>query len=563
MPETTNEPKKRGRPKGSKSRNSVNDINTTAEINQENTILDEKFSHEFNSAIPVSLSMGDTVIDCPVDLDMISEYKANPMIYNQQLRRLSWWAYRTNGTISSGLDYMRSMHTLDKVVYTTVPNTSDSFKKRRMSNKKKFESTLDAIKYKKFIRDALLKEFNDGIIFYYLETTKPVAENKKYLSDEEVLNIFEINELGINVSIIALPVDYCKIISRKNGSPLVAYDLRYFSQYCGDRLKRKLRSFPKEIRDGWSRYVAGKQIQPWLLLNNDNTICHKIKSADSEPWGIPMPIASLDDILYANHFINTKRSVLDDLNNQIFYETYPEGERKGSSSLSQPQQTAQHNMIKSALFNNNNRYGKAFFSLATGTKLDQIKVDTTIFDEKNEVNVKNNISQDLGIEAAIVGGKSNANFATATLNIECISSSIYSYITEIVDELNKVINANIIKDNSCPTKMSILPTTFVNRDKMVKYMSDLYARGKGSLQAWVSSTGVDPECYLALMEEELEQDFENRFPVHKTSFTLTSKDSDMSDVDKSAGRPETTNPDNENTIQSKTTNSNASPKPGV
>ena len=169
MSELNNEPKKRGRPVGSKNKNTAQRAENTVEVNP--SIIEEKsFSYEFNSSIPVSISMGDTVIDCPVDLDMISEYKGSPMVYHHELRKLSWWAYRTNGAISSGLDYMRSMHTLDKVVYCSTNNTSDSFKKRKNTNKKKFDSTLSTIKYKKFIRDALLKDLNDGIIFYYFET---------------------------------------------------------------------------------------------------------------------------------------------------------------------------------------------------------------------------------------------------------------------------------------------------------------------------------------------------------------------------------------------------------
>ena len=37
-------------------------------------------------------------------------------------------------------------------------------------------------------------------------------------------------------------------------------------------------------------------------------------------------------------------------------------------------------------------------------------------------------------------------------------------------------------------------------------MKDLYAMGKGSLQAWIASTGFNPQAYLALMDEELEED---------------------------------------------------------
>lgn len=539
--EPQNIPKKRGRPR-------------------KNPVETNNFSYEYNSSIPCSVYNGMDIIDCPIDLSMLPNYLKDPMSYNQQLRQLAWWVYRTDGTISSGLDYMRSMHTLDKVVYCKSDNTSASFKKKRLINKGKFESTLETIKYKKFIRDALLKDSNDGIFFYYFETTSPTNDNNKFLSDIDVLNITEINQLGINASIISLPVDYCKIIGKKNSSYVAAFDLRYFTQFTDENLERKLKAFPKEIRDSWLSYSTNKQIQPWIKLDNNKTIIHKIKSSDSDPWGIPLSVAALDDILYANHFVNTKRNILDDLNNQVFYETFPEGEKKGSSSLTEIQQKAQHNLVKSALFNSNNKYGKAFFSLASGTKLDQIKVDTSIFDEKNESNVKNNISQAIGFESSILGGESKSNYATATLNIESISAYIYSIISDIVDELNKVINSNIIKDSNCFVKMYILPTTFVNRDKMVKYMSDLYARGKGSLQAWISSSGFDVEAYTALMDEELENDWENKYVVHKTSFTISGKDSNDGDPDKSVGAPTKDNSNNSQTIQTKTNGNNMMPK---
>lgn len=538
--ETQTVPKKRGRPPKQR-----------IELNN--------FSHEYNSSIPCSVYNGCDIIDCPVDLSMLNDYLKDPMSYNQQLRQLAWWVYRTDGTISSGLDYMRSMHTLDKVVYSKSSNSSTSFKKRKQANKYKFESVLDIIKYRKFIRDALLKDFNDGIFFYYFETTSSSNDNKKFLSDIDVLNITEINQLGINASIISLPVDYCKIIGKKNGTYVSAFNLRYFTQFTDENLKRKLLAFPKEIRDGWTSYSTGMQTQPWIKLDSNKTIIHKIKSADSDPWGVPLSISALDDILYANHFINTKRNILDDLNNQIFYETFPEGEKKGSSSLTDKQQKAQHDLVKSALFNNSNKYGKAFFSLASGTKLDQIKVDTSIFDEKNESSVKNNISQAIGQEPSLVGGESKSNYATATLNIENISAYIYSIISDIVEELNKVINANIIKDDQCNTKLYILPTTSVNRDKMVKYMSDLYARGKGSLTSWISATGFDVEAYMALMDEELENDWENKYVVHKTSFTISGKDSNDGDPDKSNGAP-TKDSNNEQTIQTKTNGGNLMPK---
>ena len=112
---------------------------------------------------------------------------------------------------------------------------------------------------------------------------------------------------------------------------------------------------------------------------------------------------------------------------------------------------------------------------------------------------------------------------------------------------------------------AILPVTFVNRDKQVKYMSDLYARGKGSLTAWIASTGWDSDIYLSLMDYELENDYENKYPTHKTSYTLSGKDLEASDVDQSNknGRPKVEEKTNENSIASENINGNAQPKPST
>jgi hypothetical protein len=87
---------------------------------------------------------------------------------------------------------------------------------------------------------------------------------------------------------------------------------------------------------------------------------------------------------------------------------------------------------------------------------------------------------------------------------------------------------------------------------MIGYVKDLYLQGKGSLTLWASAVGISSEVFYAMLDEELEENIENKYPVHATSFTQSSKDT---------GRPTVDNPTNENTIQSKTNNSNGQPKP--
>ena len=107
-------------------------------------------------------------------------------------------------------------------------------------------------------------------------------------------------------------------------------------------------------------------------------------------------------------------------------------------------------------------------------------------------------------------------------------------------------------------KMCMLPTNFVNRAEFVKQFSDLYARGKGSLIAWIAATGVNADDYITLMDYELDEDFENKYPVHKTSFTVTGKDApEHEDVDNNNGGLES-NPSTESTVAN---DGNASPAP--
>ena len=84
-------------------------------------------------------------------------------------------------------------------------------------------------------------------------------------------------------------------------------------------------------------------------------------------------------------------------------------------------------------------------------------------------------------------------------------------------------------------------------------MKELYLQGKGSLSLWASACGISPDVFFALLDQELEEDIENKYPVHQTSYTLSGND-------KSSGRPITDDP-TENTVASRSNNGNAMPSP--
>ena len=418
-------------------------------------------------------------------------------------------------------------------------------------------ATLKTIDDKLFIRDALHTEMREGIAFYYFDIRKPSNDFQQSMSDYDVENIVEINELGINARIVTLPWQYTKIVGKKNGRYVLAFNLRYFDDFTGDTQERKLKKYPKEISDGYNKKRNGL-IKDWLILDSDKTMCRKIKCKDSEPWGRSLVIAALEDVLYKDYYTDTKRNVLDEINNKIIYETFPEGKDKGTCALSKKQQEDQHNTVKQAIMTKNSKGGTSFFSVAAGTKLDSIDIDLDIFDSKNESDLNNNISLDLGICASLIGAMSTGNFASGQSNLEMITAQLYTWVYEWQTELNYVINKNIIKDDKNKVEIYYFPTSFVNRKTFFDQMKTLYSEASGSLTFLVASAGIDPDVYFNILDQEIEDGIYQKYLPHQTSYTMSAKEEDSTNL---GGRPTVDNPTNENTIISKSNNANDLPSP--
>ncbi len=536
--------------------------NPAQEMSNQNAITPatETVLHEFNTQLGAShlnmISQGSKRI-APYSTEQILRMAQEPMRYISQLRQWARWAYYSSGTVGTAIDALTSLHALDYVV-TARPKKAGMQRKGYRPSADRMHSVLRSMRYKEVIRDAVFHNANEGMYVGYMETRTVPVERKLALTDTDILGITEINSAGINTVVIPLPIDYVRIIGRRNNCYEAAFDLRYFDGMMDDERKRKLRSFPRQIQEGWEKYHNGgfDNGATWLRLDWRRTIVTKIKSSQNDPYGVPFAVAALDDIDYAKYFINTKRMVLDKVNNQIYYETFPEGKDKGTSALSKKQQENQHNTVKQALTQRSNSSGIAFFSLAAGTKMDSLPVNIDLLDEENENAMKEDVNNAIGVGAAALSGSSStSNYATAMLNLEIVANNVFTWIEAIVEELNKCLNYNVIRDSSYRVEFRVLPITFANREKQVKYFSDLYARGKGSLIAWIAATGMNTDDYLSLMDYELEEDFENRYPVHKTSFTMTGND----DADQNISSSDA--PANASTASTVANNGNASPSP--
>jgi hypothetical protein len=446
------------------------------------------------------------------------------------------------------------MPTLD---YVIVAHGSNKKKNKKAQNKSLMDMTLRNIRHERFMRDALWRDMVNGECYYYFETNTTNESRQKNLSDFDVESIFEINELGVKASVISLPDEYVRIIRRKNSSPVIAFNLEYFKS-GEENEKSKLKKFPKEIRKAYDDWSKNKTKYNWYILDNSRTIVHKINSADNEPHGRPLVLPAINDILYRDFFTQTKRGVLEEVNNRIIYETFPEGKEKGLSSLTQKAQKLQHETIKDAIMTKNERNKISFFSAAAGTKISTIETpNTQILDSKYESNLDDRIALRLGFASASLNGVGSGSYSGQITNLELVSAQIFQWVDEIAEELNKCISANIIKDNKNWVEVKYLPITHVNKKNMVGYAKDLYLQGCGSISLWASATGISPETFFALLDQEQEAGIYEKYQPHQTSYTLSGK----ANQQKQSGRPTDDDSLNDNTIKSKSNNGNANPSP--
>lgn len=541
--------RKRGRPRKN---TSENNIDSSSISNEKDTSTNSTKSYEYNSYYAATSLLYDTIFKCGIydyfSKDEIDCVLRDPIGNHDIAIRLSNFVYTKNGIVSNSIDYMTALPCLDSIII----DKSSKKTKIAKQNKELMKSTLKIIDDKKFIRNALFTEMTDGIAFFYFETKKRVVDRNKYMSDYDVENIVEINELGINASIITLPWQYTKIVGKRNGRYVLAFNLRYFDDFTGDTLERKLKKYPEEIVKGYDKKKKQLVNGDWLVLDNDKTLCCKIKCKDSEPWGRSLIISALSDVLYKDYFTDTKRNVLDEINNKIIYETFPEGKDKGSCALTKSQQEDQHNKVKQAVMSKNSRGGISFFSVASGTKLDTIDVSTDIFDSNNESDLNSQISLDMGICASLIGAMETGSFAAGTNNLEMINAQIYTWVYEWQNELNHVINKNIIQNDRNKVEVYYFPTSFVNRKSFFEMMKSLYCEASGSISFLVASTGVDVDAYFAVLDDEISNGIYEKYQPHQTSYTL-SKNGE-------SGRPTTDNP-TDNTVKSQNNNGNDLPSP--
>ena len=116
--------------------------------------------YEFNSytdqIIYTTYGGGYNLLDYYTE-EQIAEIIKNPMLYHDEIREISLQLYGSNGSYSNTVDYLTALHTLDRVIVSHGKN-----EKKKQQNKELMNATLNTIKDREFIRDALFRGMVEG-----------------------------------------------------------------------------------------------------------------------------------------------------------------------------------------------------------------------------------------------------------------------------------------------------------------------------------------------------------------------------------------------------------------
>lgn len=498
------------------------------QIPQENTYYNEV---ELNSLRDMCFSYG-FISEDSLSMPELKYRIKYPMIYNSVLRQISKQSYYSNGTYGQAIDRMIALPTLSYI--TTLRNKSQQMK----NIKSRFNIVLKLLNIERTTRDILRSLLIEG---YYVGILRDTTAYNKDIDTTMIQSLDRLEGLSLddNFMIQPLNLDYCKIIGFQNNVSIAAFDMQYFDQFKNGGLTNEIKNYPKEFMKAYINYRKDGS-KRWFVLDPKKTIALKSKASEIDAYGVPFGISALADIKMSNDYNDSQYNLVQELASSIYWMILPEGEKKGSCSLHKEQQqnivSAFENAVK---INTNGGSAKvSTLTLAPGSEIGRLSKDASLLkDTLNDENIKK-VSTGIGFAVSALNAESSsANLGSLQINLDLISAQIFQLISEIAKEETRVINEHLGVKPSSYIDIKYLPITWLNKDSTYNKAKDLFTLAGGSRKFLIASAGFDPDDYLNVCDEELEDKLDERYLPHITSYTATDNADNTNGDGNLGGRP--------------------------
>lgn len=497
-----------------------------------------------------------------VSQEELKQYIQYPMLYNRQIRNISKRMYNLHGLYGRTVDKMVAAPTLD---YLIIPNDISEKARKRADYLNFF---FNKINHKLSTRDVLHASLTEGMYVAILRDTKHINKNLN-LSSGFVENLDKIEGLAISTNVMLQPLnrDYVKFIGFMNGDYVCAFDMQYFDQFKHGGLVAEIKNYPSEFIKAYNEYRKDST-KRWHILDQKKTFAYKYRSQIDEPYGRPLGLQALNDIFFAEDYIDSQRGNLRENSGTIRWLKQPMGEKQGQCSLNKEQQQNQYDNFKNAVFANSKKINNKIAQtttlvLAPGTEVGKLETDSTFLKETLTEENMTAVSTDLGLALAALNGQGEgASYSSLAVNLDLLLAEVFQVLEQIEWQYTKVLNNFLEVKEDEWTQITYLKTSILNRDKQFDIAKDLYMTAGGSrLYLYAVGTG-DSNTYMRLMDYEKSMKFDEKYPPHVSSYTASdSADKPNPDGNVGGRTPKKDGELKDGGVQQKTNGSNKMTRP--
>lgn len=462
-----------------------------------------------------------------VDAEKLKKYFANPDAFQGEIENLAQYYYITTAEVHQLYELIEALPTLN---YKIESHDKDKNTDKHISTINKM---MRKIKYKRLTRDLLKQTTTAGNTIGIWLGSK---SNPYPFVFDDMKHIFPSNRY-------------------ENGEWVCVIDMNWFRNMSDELREMQLTNLsPYVTKQDYENFLKDSAKYQYKYLPQDRTFILRTGTLKrNQGMGTSWVTSGLYDVLHKKKLKDVERSIANKIINAVAVLTIGTDKMNGEYTnlkLNKGVKRKIHSGVKSAL-EKNEKNGVSVVTIPDFADIDFPDVKSDGLDGKKFEHINGDIQSAYGLSGSVLNG-SGGNFASARLNLDTLYKRIGVLLEDVEQEaIQKLINLilpNNMKDNYYLEFDKEAPLTLKEK---IDILSKLNDKGWSIKHVIDHIAGVSWESYLEQTLHETDVlKLQDKIKPYKTSHTMSDED---------AGRPSDDGSNNENTIKSKTSDSNNTP----
>ena len=463
-----------------------------------------------------------------VTSEQIQNYLCNPDNYIKELSNLAMYYYISNGEVFQLFDLAKVLPTLNYKI--EVIDKTKNYEK----NLEKCNKILNKVGHKKLTRDLISQLISVGTLtaIWIGDVKKPylyVFDNLDYFYPR--YRMFGKWVVSVDLTYLNTLTDFQKQVFFKNLSPYVTEQDYIKFQTLGESYK-------------------------YVDLPQERSVClrtHTLKF--SQAFGLNWSTTGLYDIKHKKKLKDLEKAIANKIISAIAVLTIgnkADPEKFGNLKLNPELKKKIFANVKKALEKNESQ-GVTVVGVPEFVDLKFPDMKSDALEPNKFDSINSDITYAYGTSASLSNG-SGSNFSSAKINLDMLYKKIGVILEDIESEVySKLFNIILPSSLSDEYIMIYDKETPITQKEKIEFLFKLHAEGFAIKPIVDSLSGISYDEYIAESIYELEVlKLSERIKPYQSTYTTSN--------DNKTGKPNIENPDNENTIISKTNDGNSLPE---